>query len=1805
MWILFKQFFKTFYKNGFLVFGLFALITTLSFLVSTAINTSQSFNNSLTNLNSSKNGKKAEVVSNQGSDFGYLDFSYDVSQNNEKIKVFSSSLDIQYDAEGNITRKANTIFPYDKDKLLSRNNSFGVANGITLHGEEIDPENMYSLNLEDPNGIWTYNYGLSVSPPISFGFNNKKALAWSFVESDGTVAFNPNDILFNSYGIPMFFFTKGTLNNDFSIPVTFDLFNESVFNEIPNIYDETGLGITNKFFERSQGKIEALHDHHNYDILNPNEFYLWNKGEAVVLDILSHFLEVKEVTPVIFKINLDQSSGPIKYFIENNPDIVEKAFNNVFFGNNVTREKIPGNFTDVDSNISIRKVDNNFEILLGVDDDVFVDWSSIKLDPNSSVPFDEQLNQQKSEQVVLNKKLYLNNFQNYISTNLTNEIKNVFLENFNTFLQSKNIDATLESEYYFNDVENDVDYLFVAKDNKYDNKVVVNDGTNLIQNDYASEIKKNLDYLIEGKLTTNYYIALNYLIQNSPDSIWPSRPNSEKVPDKITINSSDYWWVSLFKFSLAKVNDLMWSIGINKVIPNETFNDPYMQLLAYFMNVFFRVEFNSTNININYSFKYTFTTLHFQASANITLFDNFFCVLSNSYAIDNKKKYLPINTPDQNLEIWNSKIILDEASFTNWINEIKDSDLMLLSCDVIPLLFQSRENFFSIWLNALSDDYKIPYRNSFFLINGFGISPDYAYPIVSAISPIPQPENQAIVFLNESAYNYLDITEASKSNYYSYISDTLSNSKIISLVNQYVKDNLNSNNFIYLQDINNANNLGIVWLRNYFPYQINQLIVLFSVVSSILVVCLSLVVTFLLLKIFIKNLLEQISLCMGNGINLSKIILACLLNIGIVTTIGSMLGYIASYLCQNAFIGIFSSIWMVPGTIALPFTPIIFLPIVLISFIIFGIILSSIIYAKFKKPIPQIIANKDDIKANWFTNILRNSKLKIPNIIKLSIGYSSINVGRLSLLSVLGSVALGGIVSAVMINDKFNIAHDNTLYSKNYNYQYNFINVNESTGLYKPQKFSEMGIEDSTVGINSIYLTEDEWNLISSTTEKLPYFKEMFVLKEIPKGGSKQDLTVKLYDGQKRYLSNMVYPSWNTYNMIQNRNINIFFNAVASLFLLDLPISFLGQTINIWDFVKSNFPNWLVEQLESQSDIFQKYVMASYGEWYYDFIDNNSEKIELVDTNTNAYDISIDDIQLNQSGYYFARAERKVLGTTTTFTTKPYYVWVDSDQWYKASNDTINSRYELTSGDNITLVANPNSDFYKNNSNDPTALKDTDKVTWYYVPAYGIYHNISEKTAVKSGSDLYAVRYSDDFINFITTIYADEKISAEDSKISFGIIPFDEGLDEAFTNVSATITKLTDNLGYEYTKPEMNIDLWGINTNSDFIKLKQEGKLINNLLTSNNNPINIIINQGSSYYYGLDINDEFTVTINNNSLNNSFKVMQNLINVQNNPINTTFNFKVVGISDDAFGNKFYISQEDANKITGLDQMPVYSKVSPTIETITPSFTPFNGVLSKSEELNITYKSIPFYTYASIWTIDTLTSQLSSTNNASEIFNFLTSHNPSIIKVVAEYIHDHLDNNFAIVDNTNEQRNLIIDYINKNYSLSSIIQVLNNINQTDLLQSATNFILSSTTSEKMFGIVSNLSSTLIIIIASISIPLLILVTLVISLSIINDLYRYIGLMKVLGYSNRNIIVAFSSMYLPVLLITILVGLAISFALNYGVQFLVFNLTSIYLTPGIQAGAYFIGVAASIVIFILCIMFITGVIHRKGLENTIKF
>jgi putative ABC transport system permease protein len=118
--------------------------------------------------------------------------------------------------------------------------------------------------------------------------------------------------------------------------------------------------------------------------------------------------------------------------------------------------------------------------------------------------------------------------------------------------------------------------------------------------------------------------------------------------------------------------------------------------------------------------------------------------------------------------------------------------------------------------------------------------------------------------------------------------------------------------------------------------------------------------------------------------------------------------------------------------------------------------------------------------------------------------------------------------------------------------------------------------------------------------------------------------------------------------------------------------------------------------------------------------------------------------------------------------------------------------------------------------------------------------------------------------------------------------------------------------------------------------------------------------------------------------------------------------------------------------------------------------------------------------------------------------------------------------------------------------------------------------------------SNLSKTINQIeytVLSIIILMALLIILLISLLIVNDFRNLGGILKALGYRDHVNITSFLSIYIPVLLLSVLISIPITLGMIAVLNSIIFNGVGIFLTTKLSVIDVAIGIAVSLPAFML--------------------
>lgn len=1721
MGALFKQIFKSFLKNGFLVFGLLVLLVATLFISTTSIQVVSVLNSSVNGLNNK--GNDADVTSKAVKNFGTLAFSYDTNPIDDTKQIVKSSLQLQ--GGDNPTWSQNRIYPYRYDEIYNADGSNRsrpqMGSGLNYNSQT----KTVTVNESDPNGFWTENYGTLLTLA---GSQITDAISYGLVGEDNNVLFDPQKLIFTAFGAPMFDWNDGALTNGVTVLESFAKPNKSV------IQSDTDFDPNLAFTRCETAIVNQLHKGEWFKTFTPKKWKLsaYTSGlfPQYALGFYTHVVPAKTYA---ISLNLEKSRGPVKQILTSFPEMLNLAFNDLF-SDMLTTDPLQANVSD------FLEIKDN-QILLNLDDSYF---------NNNAIDFETK------------KKETLKNFTSYLTSNLNNRIETLFFEIYADILAQENISVLQANESFYK--EGDEEFLFVLKNKDAINNVVINQGLDLGDNT-GDELLDALRSRAGDFVSKSSILAFINFAQSCTYS-----PNSN--------GEMDFFLACLQKFG-DDLRSLLQRVE-GEIIPDAVINSPAM---ARFALIFRGMSFKGSGTAYSNSFNWSsgqgyFSYIYSTAVGSLTIFDNIGVVVNTAYAEKSDKSYLPMAISQTDEQIWSQ--FLESIKNTNnrqqkfetWLSD--NPDLQVVPWFFAKQVFNNNQDLFSVWVSNLDEKYAIDYQGNKYIIIGTGNAPDFAFPIISPTSPIPNPKLQAIVYMNESGFNSLGLNAASIDSYYSYQVKNQTVGQGVAKINEVLSNLVGDGVINALPTLENES-LGTVWLRTYFPIETFIGISTVSITACVVLILLSIIVIFLLFKALTQNIMPALAICMANGTSFKKILTASLLNVGILTTFASLIGYVIGYLTQSMFLNIVNPIWFLPQVL-ISFNPWLLVGGIAASFLIVSAIFYFILRFKFKRPIPEILANKESLKTNAANTVLRHNNAKVSSIVKLSYGLSSTKLGRLCLLTALFSVALGASVSTVVINSKFAYSQDVTNQVNDYTYGFDLSTPNEYSGIYKSQPYAQIGFTDASKGIESIY-----------TSGRYPYSTTELKSYEIAPDG--KSLTVI----PDQYFANFLLPSYQAYNDLGDENINLLFNTTASLFLLDTEFSLLGQSMHIWDTIKGRFPNWVVYQLESHLLQFKLKLFGKYREYYSQFLTTNKATL----TNK-SYRMNFENVTKADEGMYQASFKKGFW----TYTSAPTFLWVDNNQIYTPNYSSSYPYYrvETNADQNIFFEANN----YKNVLGSTATPGPNDSVTWTKATVNPDLELDPGKTT-QGGLDLNKLKYNSAYLTFLGLVYADPELAELDSKISFGIVPIEEK-DEKYTKVETSLINLKGDS--RILKDDVNLTILGVQDQSQYINLINEenknlfAEFAPNLTLSNN--YKIIINNGAAYKYNLRVGDEFEVQVNNSSFNNSAQVMNGFIDLNNN-FTPTCKFSVAGIVNDSHAEKFYLDLDTANRILGLDNLETTIGYSNTaVQRTAPLEKPFNGVFSDKNDPALLLKGVSYYSNYGFWNQEPSISSFENIN-IDLLFDMYITHDELILQATAQQIKN-VDPTFDTSLTGDALRAAVINYFKIQYSDVSVIneKVIEALNDQGN-NNTTKMINSQSLINDLFTTMSSLSTSLIITSISMLAPVLVLVSLICMLSLINDYLKLIGLLKVLGFSDRNIIMLIGSILLPVLILTIGLGLGIVFATTYGLQFAIYSLTQIFISPGINAASFFIGLGVIGGLMILCVLFLYLMMKRTKLQNVIKF
>ncbi|MDE6894497.1 MAG: hypothetical protein K2J02_03925 [Malacoplasma sp.] len=1133
-------------------------------------------------------------------------------------------------------------------------------------------------------------------------------------------------------------------------------------------------------------------------------------------------------------------------------------------------------------------------------------------------------------------------------------------------------------------------------------------------------------------------------------------------------------------FGYFNVNDYYHLFSI--ITPAIYYNQPSNQVTVDDFAPKDLFSYNEQNITFSFNVKGCFTPSWYAGQSFLASPYGNAAIVNKKWLESNNKQSLPV-------DLWYESLKMNSEEFSNWKKEI-DSKYILT-------------------INSID-----------FLIIGTGMSFENSYPIVSPQNLIPNTTIESVVYVDDIGYKSLLLSNSQAVQSYYYAINFKNNyanlDEINNVVGKYMKKAYSS------FDVSDSSNL--LTARISYPNTIQKYIELATTILVIVLVIIGVYLAYLLIKIYIEKNQVSLAIAKANGLSTFKISVALSTFGFIVSVISGTIAYLLALFSQSLFLNILDNYW--------------FISIIPHNFSIFGLLGGALliyfafflfvligVWNTFRNPINELLTKSSDLKINKLLYLMKTRKIPIPALTKFRISLSLSKLTRFFLFIVLCSVGLSIISVGVAIPRKFEFSQNETLENKKYDYRYNLQTPSEQSGLYKIQDYADLGITDKKNGIYDIYTSSMNISIINPYTVLLNDNPDYMALRNL-------DGTIKLFDGEKKYFSNFLLPSYSGTQQFST-DLDFFRNVVVSKWLVDFEISIAGIYINAWSYVSQSFPGDLISKINALSN---------------NFVSNILEVPEL-----------------------------------------------------KKINDEKNYIIKRGNGD--------------------------------YVINAEVVIDLSNITQTQT------IRFTNDFLSFIGMVYGDRELSSKDAKIAFGIVPFRD-LDET-TSMTETYTYLDVTLNDpsiaiaplrnngKNRLVDINQQIIGLKKDSNYVKLLDDNSnSLNHLLFEFNNNQDgnqiypLIINQGAAYQYNLGVGSVISVDVKNTY----DRFTKNILGIDS---TKKVKFKVVGVSTDSFGVNLYTSQANSNEILKLNfsqgstivssstlkakdgnkLMSSYligdkSKIDTnsgdsTLINVTEydnNYVPFNGVFSK-EENPLLVNSLVLECIYGIW------GNFVNFNDSNFKSLVDTSGMAPVINSVLPYSTEELDlvkqkYNLSLETSREDLVAAIVEKLTFN-DLSTLFT--NVFGKTSLVAIDTFEYFSST-----FGTYSTIFGTLLTVetlLIALFIPLIIIIIMIISSVMMNDFRKIIAILKTLGYSDRENLFSILVIFIPVILISLLIGIGILASLCTFFNFLVFNLSSIYLSPSIDWLTYLFGVIAILGIVVINFIFVALYLKKQNLKNSI--
>lgn len=1006
-------------------------------------------------------------------------------------------------------------------------------------------------------------------------------------------------------------------------------------------------------------------------------------------------------------------------------------------------------------------------------------------------------------------------------------------------------------------------------------------------------------------------------------------------------------------------------------------------------------------------------------------------------------------------------------------------------------------------LSKIDEKYKINVSGVEYVIVGKDFSVDYIYPVIDAGNMSVNTKNQALVYVNKYGFDRIKRSNVSATQEKYFLIKALNNTNVEELqtwLNNLLYTTITGQAFDPSSNINsNSNIYKMAYLYNetsllnperslrltVIDDLIRNLDFIQNTVGIVLVLIISIVIIFVIRR-YINSRAKVLGILKAQGYSLWEISLSICLFPLFVSVIGATLGYICGLLSQLSIFKLLSIFWKIPF-VTIPFNWITFLLtlIVPIIFLCFLTIITTFWFLTKNQSI-SLMNGSMEINNTVFARSVKklNERTSVKNRFSICLALGSIGKLIALFISTLFTsfITLFFIVSYRSFNDSITQTYAN----KNYKYSMKLVTPTNQGGNIQAYQLEPNGTYDIN---NMLY---------------------------VPVGNVAEGYT---------YLSSYFKPG---YNEIINKNdvngiLDINDKTTPHIFTkssIDLSVVTGGLNINVWKNLYNAIPESQRFSIVNISDKSSRWIeWTQEGKNY--LLNGKNYITRFMNFGTNNEYLTLYDLETN-SNYQITNTSNNQLEDIRI----NYFNYLINNERIEDSKFIYRSVNENNYIDQIlTITGEPASNDIRKQYRD------------FLVHAYNIMLNFDSNNIKNNQLPMNLQSQMPEFqLDYFISPGA---VFLHNNKL-------DNNIDETFTYLDAQNTNDAN------LKP----NIIGYNENSQNILIHDEANnnLLKQLLSFNeNNVYPLIINKVVAYKYKLKIGNTLDFYINNNKNRFDQYILNSLDNVPN--TKQIYKFKIVGISNTYINEEWITLQSIANTILNLGP------------------NEFNGIISNNEAPLALTNVLSLYAINNYWSAN---NKIFYTTN--EVANLSDSEKQTIINTYRQIFYnlDPNGNNVSLFANdllrlyptltNNDINNKIATFLslpdlNLTFNSSDQDPTANNTNAIKANVSIKKFIdiytdealnsllvdaISQGIEEEYITHASDTVNQGMLIILSISFVISLTILIMVTSMIITENERNIAILSILGYINREKILMFFSIYVPIVIISILLSMLVVWA-----------------------------------------------------------